>query len=189
MLYFDFLYPNFKSAYADFETTMFKGMCDCEEFCRTTGIVLLRLLAMTRNTYKNPHALLRLLQSVEFSRLVEEMAGTVPGPKIMLYYGPDMLRLGIGAAEELLVDDNGSNMREALLAIMEAYVVARDVVKGVREEYQFQVNVNPVVTTIKSAGISSWPGGGSLRKLCTGLSVCANEFLTEGLVVLHAPVV
>jgi hypothetical protein len=189
MLYFKFLYPNFQSAYADFEATTFRGMCGDEDFCRTTGIALLRLLAMTRNTYKNPDALFRLLQSSEFSPLVEEMAGTVPGPKLMLYYGPDMLRMGIGATEELLVDATGSNMRQALLAIMEVFVVARVAMTGARQEYQFQVNVHPIVATIKHAGASSWPGGESLRNLCRGLSVSANEFLTEGLVVLNTSAV
>jgi len=179
-LYFDFLYSGFKKAYADFEEKTFRGLCDSRVFRDETGIVVLRLLALTRNTYKNPADLLSNLMT-SFSKLSEEMAGKVAGPQIMLYYGPDMLRMGLGTDME---DEGGVNMREALIAFESLYHLTREKIKAASGDYQFELNVQPVVSAIKAAG-KEWKGGSQLREVCNGAEIIPNDFLTEGIIRLH----
>lgn len=176
-LYFDFLNCNFKKAYPDFEENTFKGLCDCRLFRDETGLVMLRILALTRNTYKNTGALLSHL-SLSFTTLVNEMAGNVRGPQVMLYYGPDMLRMGLGTDLE---DESGDNMRQALGAMDDLYGMVRERIKNQSGDYSFELNVNPIVLKIKEAG-DKWKGGAELRKTCAGFDFTSNAFLTQGIV-------
>mmetsp|Transcript_10892 Transcript_10892/g.24747 ORF Transcript_10892/g.24747 Transcript_10892/m.24747 type:complete len:512 (+) Transcript_10892:81-1616(+) len=180
-LYFDFLYGNFRKSYPDFASSSFSPSCQNRDFKDSLGLVLLRVLALTRNTYRNPAAVLEALRCC--SRLVDEMSGHPKplGPQIMLYYGPDMLRLGLGRD---LIDPTGENIRQALVALEEIYRVGRAcLAEAASDNYQFQVNVQPIVTYIKHEG-SSWEGGGQLRRICNNATIMANQFLTEGIVTL-----
>lgn len=94
-LYFDFLRTNFEKAYPEFARDPFANLCESRVFRSEVGLVLLRVLALTRNTYKNPACALSCLLT-SYPTLVNEMAGKVAGPQIMLYYAPDMLRMGLG---------------------------------------------------------------------------------------------
>eukprot|EP00913_Durusdinium_trenchii_P023278 g21856.t1 len=59
-LYFNFLYTNFKKSFPDFEVR-FATMCESKVFCHETGLAVLRVLALTRNTYKNAEKVCELL--------------------------------------------------------------------------------------------------------------------------------
>lgn len=180
-LYFDFLYAGFKKAYPEFEEKTFRGLCDSRVFRDETGIVCLRLLALTRNTYKNPAGLLSTI-TLSFRKLVDEMAGNVTGPQIMLYYGPDMLRMGLGTDLE---DETGANMREALIAFEDLYRLTREKLGDCTTgDYQFELNVQPVVSAIKAAG-KEWRGGEQLREVCNGAEIIPNDFKTEGIITLQ----
>ncbi|CAE7689109.1 ATL1 [Symbiodinium pilosum] len=146
-LYFNFLYTNFKKAYPDFEVK-FATMCESKVFCHETGLAVLRVLALTRNTYKNPEKVSELLLD-EYHPLVQELAGSPVGPQIMLYYGPDMLRMGLG---EDMADASGENMAAALSAIDLVYRTARrTLILAKSGDYQYQLNVSPIVQAIKKA--------------------------------------
>jgi len=178
-LYYDFLYNNFKKAYPEFEENTFRALCDSRLFRDETGLVMLRILALTRNMYKNPGALLSHL-SLSFQTLVNEMAGNARGPQIMLYYGPDMLRMGLGKDMD---DESGENLRQALGGMEHLYRMIRSRLENQTAEYQFELNVNPIVVKIKEAG-ANWQGGSALYNLCTSATFSCNEFLTEGLIKL-----
>lgn len=107
---------------------------------------------------------------------MNELAGTVDGAQIMLYYGPDMLRMGLGTGF-LLEDPRGDNLREALLAMKEIFAAARKEFQTQPKDCQCVVSVMPVVKAIKEAG-KTWKGGRQLRQLCGDVgvkSVCAQE--------------
>lgn len=185
-LYFGFLYSNFEKAYSGFAEKI-RGLCAHKAFRDSTGLVLLRILALTRNTYRNPDMLFSAL-TTEFQTLVEEMSGAVAGPQIMLYYGPDMLRMGLGEGakdkEKLLKDRSGENIRNALRGLSDLYCKAREQLASAPcKEYQYQLNVQPVVHLIKKAG-DKWAGGRQLRQVCDIASAKSNDLLSEGIVVL-----
>ncbi|CAL1159495.1 unnamed protein product [Cladocopium goreaui] len=112
----------------------------------------------------------------DIQQLVQELAGSPVGPQIMLYYGPDLLRPGGMGLGEDLSDLSGQNMMHALEALAHLYRKARktlalarstsgEIIGWVREggDYQYQLNVAPLVTIIKKAG-SDWKGGRQLRE-------------------------
>mmetsp|Transcript_27029 Transcript_27029/g.75371 ORF Transcript_27029/g.75371 Transcript_27029/m.75371 type:complete len:514 (+) Transcript_27029:84-1625(+) len=179
-LYFDFLYINFAKSYPEFVETVFKPMAESKVFRHETGLALLRILALTRNTYKNPTKLIEALTG-DFQHLVQEMAGSPVGPQIMLYYGPDFLRMGLG---EDLTDPTGENMRNALEALDLIFKVGRKNLMAARSgDYQYQLNVQHAVTEIKKAG-KLWLGGKQLRELVQNATVKNNALCTEGMLVL-----
>lgn len=180
-VYFEFLGEGFRKAFPDYEESTFRTLCDSRVFRDETGLVFLRIFALTRNTYKNPGALLSHL-SLSYPMLVNEMAGNVQGPQIMLYYGPDMIRMGLGADME---DATGCNMREALNALDTLYSIARKKLKQGRPgDVQFELNVQPIVKRIKDAG-QNWGGGAALAALCPNIGIDHNDLLTEGIVTLN----
>lgn len=181
-VYFKFLYSVFKKANPEFEEQVFRPMCESKIFRDETGLAVLRILALTRNTYKNPHMVLTILASSEFSSFVQELAGnpSPPGPQIMLYYAPDMLRMGLG---EDLTDTSGENMLQALrgLDCLHRAVRLQLKTKENTEVYQYQLNVQPIVTVIKEAG-KGWSGGKQLFDVCVAAEVKSNTMKTEGIV-------
>lgn len=178
-LYFNFLYKNFQKSYPDYEKD-FSTLCKSIVFCHETGLATLRVLAMTRNTYKNPAKVTELLLG-DIQQLVQELAGSPVGPQIMLYYGPDLLRMGLG---EDLSDLSGQNMMHALEALAHLYRKARKTLALARSgDYQYQLNVAPLVTIIKKAG-SDWKGGRQLREMVAGANIKNNALNTEGIVEL-----
>ena len=178
-LYFNFLYTNFKKAYPDFEPE-FAAMCESNVFCHETGLAVLRILALTRNTYKNPQKVCQLLLD-DFLPLVQELAGSPVGPQIMLYYGPDLLRMGLGAD---MADESGENMAAALTAIDLIYRTARrTLILAKSGDYQYQLNVSPIVQAIKKAG-KEWQGGKQLLDTVQALKIKNNGLNTEGIVEL-----
>merc|ERR1712187_411145 len=178
-LYFDFLYTNFKKAFPEFEKK-FSVMAQSPVFRRETGLTLLRVLALTRNTYKNPDALLETLQTNHHG-IIHEMTGNMVGPEIMLYYAPDLLRMGLGSDMD---DKEGENMNAALEGLTNVYQVTRRALMTTDvDAYQFELNVQPAVSAIKNAG-NDWGGGKQLKELCKKADVKANEFSTEGILVL-----
>jgi len=176
-LYFDFLYSGFQLAYPEFEENVFKPLCDSKLFREEAGLVVLRILALTRNTYKNPQQVLDMMEA--FPTLVQEMAGRPcpHGPQIMLYYAPDMLRMGLG---DDLVDESGGNMYNALAAMDKLYRLARETVRA--GDAQYQLNVQPAVTAIKNAG-KAWSGGKQLKDMCSRFVIESNQMKTEGILV------
>jgi len=179
-LYFSFLYTSFQKAYPEFAEKAFAKQCQNKAFRLEQGLAILRILAMTQYTYKNPAAVLPALKMR--NSLVRELSGTFPGPALMLYYGSDMLRMGLGS-ESNLVDPSGENMEQALFTLGEIHKVCRRTFQTVAAKSQIVVNMEPIVTIIKEAG-DGWEGGRRLRELCEGLTVKANNKLTEGIVVL-----
>eukprot|EP00441_Pelagodinium_beii_P022603 CAMPEP_0197659190 /NCGR_PEP_ID=MMETSP1338-20131121/46512_1 /TAXON_ID=43686 ORGANISM="Pelagodinium beii, Strain RCC1491" /NCGR_SAMPLE_ID=MMETSP1338 /ASSEMBLY_ACC=CAM_ASM_000754 /LENGTH=499 /DNA_ID=CAMNT_0043235985 /DNA_START=85 /DNA_END=1584 /DNA_ORIENTATION=- len=178
-LYFNFLYTNFKKSYADYEAE-FSSMCNSKVFCHETGLAVLRVLALTRNTYQNPRKVTEFLLE-EMSHLVQELAGSPIGPQIMLYYAPDLLRMGLG---EDMKDESGENMQAALQALDHVYRAARrTLILAKSGDYQYQLNVSPIVTVIKKAG-KEWKGGKQLLEVCKSVSVKNNDLNTEGMVEL-----
>eukprot|EP00434_Breviolum_minutum_P044026 symbB.v1.2.039277.t1/scaffold6454.1/size17976/2 len=178
-LYFNFLYTNFKKSYPEYEKD-FSTMCESIVFCHETGLATLRILAMTRNTYKNPAKVTELLLG-DIQQLVQELAGSPVGPQIMLYYGPDLLRMGLG---EELSDISGENMMHALEALAHLYRKARKTLALARSgDYQYQLNVAPLVTVIKKAG-KDWKGGQQLLEMVAGARIKNNDLNTEGIVEL-----
>lgn len=186
-IYFEFLYSGFKKAYPEFEEQVFRPLCESKIFRTETGLAMLRILALTRNTYKNPQKVLDLLlqRLCTHPMLIQEMCGKPdpPGPQVMLYYAPDMLRMGLG---EDLEDESGDNMHQALGALDDCYQLAREELKSVTTgDYQYQLNVQAVVTLIKNAG-KAWKGGAQLREAVNGASVKSNAMKTEGMLLLRA---
>lgn len=178
-LYFKFLCINFEKSYPDFAKT-FQSMCHSEVFRHETGLAVLRVLALTRNTYKNPENVLELLLD-ELSQLVQELAGSPVGPQVMLYYAPDCLRMGLG---EDMTDESGENMKAALQALTLLYKAARrTLILAKCGDYQYQLNVAPVVSVIKKAG-KEWKGGKQLLETVQGVKVKNNDLNTEGIVEL-----
>lgn len=188
-LYFDFLYSGFAKAYPEFCKKVFDPLAVEKIFRNETGLVLLRILALTRNTYKNPQNVLTLLQSGTFTKLGLEMAGNPvpPGPQVMLYYGPDLLRMGLGTDME---DVAGANMKAALTQLENFYKLARDeiAVENLSPDQVgdsvFQLNVQPVVSVIKDAG-KSWSDASLLKDVCEGTCIEFNPMRTEGIVALN----
>jgi len=188
-VYFDFLYTGFKKSYPEFEQNVFKPLCESKIFRNETGLAVVRVLALTRNTYMNPQNVLDICSGATndhlhpYTALVQELSGNPnpPGPQIMLYYAPDMLRMGLGTD---MADASGENMRDALGALTNVYVLARKLLKSVDSgDYQFQLNVQPVVSAIKEAG-KEWTGGSQLGDVCNGVSIEANDMKTEGILVM-----
>lgn len=158
-------------------------MCESKVFCHETGLAVLRVLALTRNTYKNPEKVSELLLD-EFHPLVQELAGSPVGPQIMLYYGPDMLRMGLG---DDMADASGENMASALHAIDLVYRTARrTLILAKSGDYQYQLNVSPIVQAIKKAG-KEWRGGRQLLETVQQLRIKNNDLNTEGIVELRRP--
>jgi len=182
-VYFDFLYDGFKKAFPEFEEQVFRPLCEDKNFRHEAGLVVLRILALTRNTYKNAQKVLDMCKYPPlFPTLVKEMSAGARGPQIMLYYAPDMLRMGLGLD---LADETGANMQQALGAMEGLYRSVRDHQKVVDVAHldQYQLNVQPVVTEIKNAG-KSWTGGDQLKVVCENISITSNELNTEGIVVV-----
>jgi hypothetical protein len=182
-IYFNFLYKSFQKAYPEFEENVFRSLCESKIFRHETGLALLRILALTRNTYKNPQKVLDFLMQrmCTYPMLVQELSGKpVPaGPQIMIYYAPDMLRMGLG---QDLVDESGQNMEEALKALEDLYSHARDEISSVDTgDYEYQLNVQPIVTKIKNVG-KNWAGGSQLRDVCNSFRIVSNSMKTEGIV-------
>lgn len=186
-VYFSFLYVGFKKAYPEFEASVFAPLCESKIFRGEVGLVVLRICALTRNTYKNPQNVLDVCTNSKYPTLVLEMAGnpSPPGPQIMLYYAPDMLRMGLG---EDLEDKSGDNMRAALEALDSIYQLARKGLKGLEAgDHQYQLNVQPAVTVIKNAG-KSWKGGIQLRDSLRNACIEHNEMKTEGILAFRASI-
>eukprot|EP00440_Ansanella_granifera_P009365 gb/GFBE01010148.1/.p1 GENE.gb/GFBE01010148.1/~~gb/GFBE01010148.1/.p1 ORF type:complete len:494 (+),score=139.43 gb/GFBE01010148.1/:1-1482(+) len=180
-LYFNFLYSSFKKSYPEFETK-FTTMCQSQVFCHETGLAVLRVLALTRNTYMNAEKVVELLLD-SMQHLVQEFAGSPVGPQIMLYYGPDLLRMGLG---EDLKDESGENMTKALEALDVIYRAARRTLTLAKSgDYQYQLNVSPLVTAIKKAG-KDWKGGAQLLQVVQGIKIKNNDLNTEGIIELKA---
>jgi len=185
-VYYEFLYPGFKKAYPEFEENVFRTRCESKIFRDETGLAVLRVLALTRNTYKNPQKVLDLFSNNDrHAPLLRELAGKPdpPGPQIMLYYAPDMLRMGLG---EDMADESGQNMDQAMGAMGDVFQLARWALKKVDSgDYEYQLNVQPIVMAIKAAG-KEWGGGKQLKEVCNGACIQSNYILTEGMVVLPA---
>jgi hypothetical protein len=184
-IYFDFLRTGFRKAYPEFDAKVFSPLCESKIFRCETGLAVLRVLALTRNTYKNPKNVLDILTKTLCydPALIHELCGNPnpPGPQIMLYYAPDMLRMGLG---EDLEDASGENMKAALQALSDLYRKVREDLKDIDVgDYQYQFNVQPVVSAIKKAG-KAWTGGVQLKEVCNGAEVSSNAMKTEGIVVL-----
>eukprot|EP00928_Gymnodinium_smaydae_P021821 TRINITY_DN18541_c0_g1_i1.p1 TRINITY_DN18541_c0_g1~~TRINITY_DN18541_c0_g1_i1.p1 ORF type:complete len:587 (-),score=70.79 TRINITY_DN18541_c0_g1_i1:113-1873(-) len=186
-LYFDFLYVNFQTAYRDFNEKVFSSLCANLDFKLCVGLAMLRILALSRNTYRNPQALLDALQSGNHKVVVDELAGSAPTPQIMLYYGPDMFRMGLGEGA-LLDDPDGSNVVAGLHALAVAFSHARkalrDAPKSWAPKRNFQVNVHPIVLKIKEKG-KSWTGARELLPLLKNAYVQSNSMFSEGIFILR----
>mmetsp|Transcript_79351 Transcript_79351/g.190468 ORF Transcript_79351/g.190468 Transcript_79351/m.190468 type:complete len:492 (-) Transcript_79351:72-1547(-) len=177
-LYFNFLYTNFQRSYSQYDQE-FSTLCESRVFCHETGLATLRVLAMTRNSYKNPAKVTELLLG-DMQLLVQELAGSPVGPQIMLYYGPDLLRMSLG---EDLTDPSGQNMMHALEALGCLYRKARKTLAlATSGDYQYQLNVAPLVTVIRKA--KDWKGGKQLREVVSGVRIKNNDLHTEGIVEL-----
>jgi len=181
-VYFDFLYIGFKKAFPEFEEKVFRPLCESKIFRNETGLAVVRVLALTRNTYTNAQNVLDICRRATYSSLIHELSGAPnpPGPQVMLYYAPDMLRMGLGTD---LADASGDNMLAALGALDNVYGLARKLLQSVDSaDYQFQLNVQPVVSAIKEAG-KAWTNGSQLRDVCNGFVIEANDTKTEGILV------
>jgi len=179
-LYANFLYTNFQKTYPEFEESKFKPLCEKDStFIKGIGLVMLRILALTRNTYKNPEKLLELLQSSACDSLICEMAGTAGSPQIMLYYGPDLLRMGLG---DDMQDATGENMQCALSALSHLFWLVREESKkpGLPELEQYDLNVYPMVTIIKKFG-KAWQGGSHLQEAVEKAKVNTMAHYNEGI--------
>eukprot|EP00928_Gymnodinium_smaydae_P032911 TRINITY_DN23725_c0_g2_i1.p1 TRINITY_DN23725_c0_g2~~TRINITY_DN23725_c0_g2_i1.p1 ORF type:complete len:532 (+),score=78.20 TRINITY_DN23725_c0_g2_i1:73-1668(+) len=191
-LYFDFLYVNFKSAYPEFEDDVFRTLCRCDSFRRGLGLAFLRILALTRNTYRNPAALLTVLRMDVYKSLVEELSGSNSkvSKQIMLYYGPDMFRMGLGTGRAL-DDEDGKNMQLALHSLGGLYRLARRAIgedDSVRNnDAILQVNVRAAVRVIKSKG-KQWGGGYDLHMLLRRARIEKVAFATGAVLHLDADI-
>jgi len=91
------------------------------------------------------------------------------------------LRMGLG---EDLADVHGTNMMHALEALSVLYRKARKTLAFTASgDYQYQLNVAPLVTVIKKAG-SDWKGGKQLREVVSSVWIKNNLLNTEGIVEL-----
>lgn len=178
-LYTNFLYTNFLKSYPEFDRNTFKPRFEKSDFAKGIGLVMLRVLALTRNTYKNPEKLLELLESSACENLVREFAGTSGAPQIMLYYGPDLLRMGLG---DDMQDESGENMRHALLALDHLFSLVREECRrpGSPELEQYDLNVHPMVTIIKKLG-KQWKGGPNLLDCARAAKVQTMAHYNEGI--------
>jgi len=179
-LYTDFLLTNFRKTFPDFDKDVFMPLCATDRsFLKVTGLVMLRILALTRNTYTNVEKLLELLQSGTVDLLIREMSGTAGSPQIMLYYAPDLLRMGLG---DDMKDESGENMRHALMALEVLFRLVRVEVEqpGVPELEQYDLNVYPLVEIVKKFG-KSWRGGVHLLETSKAVKVTTFEHFTEGI--------
>jgi hypothetical protein len=179
-LYTDFLLTNFRKTFPDFDKDVFTPLCATDRsFLKVTGLVMLRILALTRNTYTNVEKLLELLQSGTVDLLIREMSGTAGSPQIMLYYAPDLLRMGLG---EDMKDESGENIRHALMALEVLFrlVIVEVEQPGVPELEQYDLNVYPLVEIVKKFG-KSWRGGVHLLETSKAVKVTTFEHFTEGI--------
>eukprot|EP00439_Symbiodinium_sp_Y106_P015935 s6556_g2.t1 len=176
-LYFNFLYTNFKKAYPDFEAK-FATMCESKVFCHETGLAVLRVLALTRNTYKNPEKVSELLLD-EFHPLVH-----LTKSEQSVRMTEAILWMGLG---DDMADASGENMASALHAIDLVYRTARrTLILAKSGDYQYQLNVSPIVQAIKKAG-KEWRGGRQLLETVQQLRIKNNDLNTEGIVELRRP--
>eukprot|EP00913_Durusdinium_trenchii_P023279 g21857.t1 len=92
--------------------------------------------------------------------------------------------MGLG---EDLTDVSGDNMSAALGAIDHVYRAARrTLILAKSGDYQYQLNVSPIVQVIKKAG-KEWKGGKQLFDTVQGMKVKNNDLNTEGIVELRRP--
>jgi hypothetical protein len=190
-VYYDFLWGGFAAAYPAFsaDVASLRAAEDALAWRAGTGLVLLRLLAMTRNAYTRPEAALALLDAPggRYTALVAELSGGAPSPQLMLYYGPDLLRMGLGP--HLTRDDEaGDGFGAALDAVQALFALARDAAAPAAAAGgwpAFELNVGDAVAAVKAAG-AAWGGGHALRELCAGATVQRGASEGEGRLRLPA---
>jgi hypothetical protein len=194
-VYYDFLWGGFAAAYPAFAADVASGAAgagcaDAPAWRAGTGLVLLRLLAMTRNSYTRPAAALALLAAPggRFSALAAELSGGAPAPQLMLYYGPDLLRMGLGS--NLTGDDeSGSGFAAALEALQVLFARARAAAAPAAAAGSwpaYELNVGDAVAAVKAAG-AAWGGGDALRALAADATVERGASDGEGRLRLAAP--
>ncbi len=188
-VYYDFLWGGFAAAYPAFAegAVSERAAADAAAWRAGTGLVLLRLLAMTRNSYAAPEAALALLEAPggRFAELARELSGGAPLPQLMLYYGPDALRMGLGP--HLASDADGAGLAAALEAVQALFALARGAAGGAAAAgfAAYELNVGAAVAAVRAAG-AAWAGGAALRDLLAGASVQQGASAGEGKLVLAA---
>lgn len=178
-VYYDFLWVSFAAAYPAFVNTAAERSAASPAAWRSgLGLVLLRLLAMTRNSLTTPDALLALLDGSDaFKLLISELGGTPPTPQLMLYYGPDLLRMGLGS--HLIADIDGAGLKAGLEGLLSVLALARTAVNSQRAVAAYELNVADAVAAIKAAG-PAWGGGTALQALLASARVEQGLSPSEG---------
>lgn len=182
-VYYDFLWSALPAAYPAFAPAAHaRAAAGGPAWRAGTGLVLLRLLALTRNAYTRPHTLLALLDSGAFATLCAEMSADPPQPPLMLYFSPDALRLGLGS--HLTSDsEDGAGMAAALQGLEAAFALARAAAAAARgrggEVGVYELNVAAAVAAIRKEG-PAWGGGPALRALLRRGHVIAGAAAAEG---------
>ena len=185
-MYYDFLWSVVPAAYPAFAAAVeARAAAGGPAWRGGTGLVLLRLLALTRNSYTRPEAVLALLDSGRFAALCAELGAAPPSPQILLYYAPDMLRLGLGT--QLAGDGaDGAGFGAAMEALEAALALARaaaaeaaakDAAAAPAEVYT--LNVAAAVAAVRQGG-AAWTGGPSLLELLRRGRVVPGAVSSEG---------
>jgi hypothetical protein len=188
-VYYDFLWGGFAAAYPSFAAGAVAARAAAAPgaWRAGTGLVLLRLLAMTRNAYASPEQALQLLDAPggRYNALAAELAGGAPTPQLMLYYGPDLLRMGLGP--HLTRDEDGAGLAAALDAVQALFALARGAAAGAAGAgfATFELNVGEGVAAVRAGG-ATWAGGLALREMLQGASVEAGSSAGEGKLKLAA---
>jgi len=185
-VYYDFLWSAVPAAYPAFAPAL-EARCAAggTAWRSGTGLVLLRLLALTRNTYTRPEAMLALLDSGRFDALCAEMGSQPPLPPLLLYYAPDVLRMGLGTHISADSDDGAGAAAameglEAALALAHAAATAAAAQLGAEAQIGvYELNVAAAVAAIRQAG-PAWGGGPALRDLLRGGHVIPGAVAAEG---------
>ena len=192
-VYYDFLWSVVPAAYPAFAAAVeARAAAGGPAWRGGTGLVQLRLLALTRNSYTRPEAVLALLDSGRFGALCAELGAAPPSPQVLLYYAPDMLRLGLGT--QLSGDsDDGAGFAAAMAALEAALALARVAAAeaGAKEAQAaptavYTLNVAAAVAAVRQGG-AAWAGGPALLELMRRGRVAPGAVSSEGALVFDAP--
>ena len=186
-MYYEFLWSAVPAAYPAFAPAAeARAAAGGAAWREGTGLVLLRLLALTRNMYTRPEALLALLDSGRFDALCDELgARPQTPPPLMLYYGPDVFRMGLGS--HLTGDsDDGAGAAAAMEGLEAALAPARSAATSAAAAAGseapiavYELNVAAAVAAIRKAG-AAWGGGPALRDLLRSGHVVPGTVAAEG---------
>jgi len=184
-VYYDFLWSVVPAAYPAFAAAVeARAAAGGPAWRAGPGLVLLRLLALTRNSYTRPEAVLALLDSGRFAQLCAELGAAPPAPQILLYYAPDALRLGLGA--QLSGDSaDGAGFGAAMQALEAALALARAAAAQAAPGAEasstlvYTLNVAAAVAAVRQGG-AGWGGGPALLELMRRGRVVPGAVSSEG---------